>query len=475
MTVSHSSIFKPFPLALILVFTILTISFDAASAQEWQAGVASTLTTPQEPLWLAGYGGKKQPAQGKVSDLYTKALVLRDPQGNRAVIATCDIIGYFYEFTEAVTKEVARRYDIPREAILLNASHTHCGPEIRAGKGAFTGMPEEYQAKVGPYALWLQERMVETIGKALQDLKPAQITFSSVNPTPFAVCRRVPTDKGIVYRSTPSSYYTGGPRDDTVPVLRVAAPDGKIRAVLFGYACHPITLSFDYYCADYPGYAQQYIQEAVPGAVAMFVQGCGGQLVPNARFQVEYAQGHGRSLADAVKKALDGTQTPVTGPLRCGYQETTLEFQPLPERKVLEEIAQTGKSPGHEKISSLISKDKAAYLLQQLDRKQPIPMTVPCPVQAISFGKELLLIGIGGETLVDYAVALKGEYKDRFTWVAGYCNYVFGYLPSRKVVQEGEYEGGRAFNGTVFPGPFQEDVEDRVLGAARSAVKKVSH
>jgi hypothetical protein len=464
----------------VLIIVVLAViarapGFGAASAQEWQAGVASTLITPSEPLWLAGYGGKKQPAQGTVSDLYTKALVLRDPQGNRAVIVTCDIIGFFYEFTDAVTKEVAKRYKFPREAVLLNASHTHCGPEIREGKGAFTGMPPEYQAKVGPYARWLQERIVETVGKALQDLKPAHLTFSSVNPTPFAVCRRVPTEKGIVYRSTPSSYYTGGPRDDTVPVLRVAVPDGKTRAVLFGYACHPITLSFDYYCADYPGYAQQYIQEAVPGAVAMFMQGCGGQLVPNARFQVEYAQGHGRSLADAVKKALDGKHTPVTGPLRCGYRETTLRFQPLPERKALEEIAQTGSSPGHEKIASLISKDKAAYLLQQLDKKQPIPMTVQCPVQAISFGRELLLVGIGGETLVDYAVALKAEYKDRFTWVAGYSNYVFGYLPSRQVVREGEYEGGRAFNGTVFPGPFEEDVEDRVLGAAREAVKKVSN
>ncbi|MHB9031010.1 MAG: neutral/alkaline non-lysosomal ceramidase N-terminal domain-containing protein [Candidatus Latescibacterota bacterium] len=474
MKVFRPPFFRSLPIVLILVFAALTLGFGAASAQEWQAGVASSLITPKEPLWLAGYGGKKQPSQGTISDLYTKALVLRDPQGNRAVIVTTDIIGFFYEFTDAVTKEASKRYGIPRESILLNASHTHSGPEIRAGKGAFMGMPPEYQAKVGPYAQWLQERIIETIGKAVQDLKPAQITFSSVNPTPFAVCRRVPTDKGIVYRSTPSSYYTGGPRDDTVPVLKIAAPDGKTRAILFGYACHPITLSFDYYSGDYPGFAQQYIQEAVPGATAMFMQGCGGQLVPNSRFQVEYAQGHGRSLADAVKKALDGKQIPLSGPLRCGYQEAVLQFQPLPERKVLEEIAQTGSSPGHEKIASLISKDKAIFLLQQLDKKQPIPMTVPCPLQAISFGKELLLIGIGGETLVDYAVALKAEYKDRFTWVAGYSNYVFGYLPSRKVVQEGEYEGGKAYNGTVFPGPFQEDVEDRVLGAARSVVQKVT-
>ena len=460
--------------AIIFCFflSVFTLS-HTVQAQSWQAGVSSTLITPSEPLWLAGYGGKKEPAQGKVSDLCTKALVLRDSLGNRAVIVTSDIIGYPYEFTEAVTGEVSKRYGIPREAILLNASHTHCGPEVRPGKGAFMDMPPEYQAKVEPYARWFQQQIIETVGKAIRDMKPARITFSRVNPTPFAVSRRFPTDKGIVYRSTPSSYYTGGPRDDTIPVLKVEGSEGGIRAILFGYACHPITMSFDYYCADYPGYAQQYIQEANPGAVAMFVQGCGGQLVPNARFQVEYAQGHGRSLADAVKKALEGPQTPLSGPLRCGYREAMLSFQLLPDRKTLEEIAQTGSSPGHEKIASLINKNKAAYLLKQLDDKQPIPMQVQCPLQAISFGKELLLIGIGGETLVDYAAALKAEYTDRFTWVAGYCNYVFGYLPSRKVVQEGEYEGGRAFNYSYFPGPFEEDVEDRVLEGVRQVVKAV--
>lgn len=333
-------------------------------------------------------------------------------KGHRAVIVTTDIIGFYDEYTDAIAKRAESLFGLPRESVLLNASHTHCGPEVREGKGDFMGIPPEYQAKVGPYARWLQERIIETIGDALRDLKPARLAFSSAQPTPFAVCRRFPTEKGIVYRSAPSSYYTGGPSDDTVPVLIVAGPDGRIRAILFAYACHPVTMNFDYYCGDYPGYAQHYLQEAFPGAIAMFVQGCGGQLVPNARFQIEYAQGHGRSLAEAVKKALEGEPMPLAGPLRCGYEEAELRFQPLPGREILQEIARTGSRPGHEKAASLISREKAAYLLQRIDTQMPIPMQVQCPVQAISFGEGLLLIGIAGETLVEYAVALKADFSE---------------------------------------------------------------
>ncbi len=467
------------PAAIILGASLILTGFPATPAaaaepQSWQAGVASTIITPEEPLWMAGYAARQQPSQGTIHDLYVKALALRDPLGNRAVIVTADIIGYTLEFRRDVAETVSARFGLPPEALLLNASHTHCGPEVRPAKGEFVNMPPEYQDKVEPYARWLRDRFVETVGAALENLAPAEATFSTARPIPFAVSRRLPTEKGIVYRSTPSSYYTGGPRDDTVPVLRIAAPDGALRAVLFGYTCHPITLSIDYFCGDYPGYAQRAIEESHPGAVALFVQGCAGQLIPNARFQLEYAVGHGKALAEAVNKSLDGPQTPISGPLRCGYTETELRFQPLPERRVLEDIAREGASPGRERISSLISKQKAGWLLEQMDAGRPIPMTVPCPLQAVSFGKELILAGFGGEPVVDYAVALKEKNPGRFVWAAGYCNSMFGYVPSLQVLREGEYEGGRAFNGTAFPGPFAEDVEERVLGGMDTLIRRLS-
>ena len=97
--------------------------------------------------------------------------------------------------------------------------------------------------------------------------------------------------------------------DHTVPVLKVSGADGKEIALVFGYSCHCTTLGHQKFSGDYAGYAQQYLQEAHPSAVAMFMNGCSGDQNPYPRRSMELAQTHGRSLATAVDAALKGKNT----------------------------------------------------------------------------------------------------------------------------------------------------------------------
>jgi len=449
----------------LFVFTIFFIS--STHAAEWKAGTASVVITPEEPVWMGGYGARTRPFEGKTHDLYVKALAIDDPEGNRVVIVTADILGFTLDFSNRVYKEINKRFGLPREALLLNTSHTHCGPAVPLFKLPLYNMSEEDKEKIDSYVNWLELRYIKVISEAIGNMKPAVLSFSSGTPAPFAVSRRFPSPEGIIYRSGPSSYYTGGPRDDIVPVLKVADTTGKIQAILFGYACHPITLYGYKLSGDYPGFAQQYVEEAYPGATAMFIQGCSGELVPNARFQVEYAMGHGRALAEAVIEAIDGEQIPIDGSLKCAYDEVILDFEPPPERKVIEENFNSDNKS---------IKRKAAYFLDVLNRNEAIETTLPCPLHVIRFGKDVLFIGLSGEPVADYSVKLKSEYlTHKFVWVAGFCHYDFGYLPTWKVLREGGYEGGGLFEGsTQFPGPFTETVEKRVLDGVRNLVKSVS-
>ncbi|MFC1529074.1 hypothetical protein ACFL5B_04120, partial [Candidatus Latescibacterota bacterium] len=182
---------------------------------------------------------------------------------------------------------------------------------------------------------------------------------------------------------------------------------------------------------------------------------------------VEYAMGHGRALADAVKKTLDGEQIPINGSLNCTYDEIILDFKPPPERKVLEENLNSNDK-------SL--QRKAAYFLEKLDNNEAIETTLQSPLHVIRFGKEVLFIGLSGEPVAGYSVKLKSEYlTNKFVWVAGFCHYDFGYLPTWKVLREGGYEGGGLFEQyTHFPGPFTETVEKRVLEGVLRLVKDVS-
>ena len=64
-----------------------------AAEATWKAGTARTIITPTERLWLAGYGSRDKPADGKVTELWLKVLALEDARGHRAVILTSDLLG----------------------------------------------------------------------------------------------------------------------------------------------------------------------------------------------------------------------------------------------------------------------------------------------------------------------------------------------------------------------------------------------
>ena len=108
----------------------------AAPPLDWKAGVATAKITPDTLMWMAGYGARKQPAEGTLQELFAKALALEDEGGQRVVIVTLDLIGVLVTIRESVEKQVQEQYQLPPSVLVLNASHTHCGPEYRERTGA---------------------------------------------------------------------------------------------------------------------------------------------------------------------------------------------------------------------------------------------------------------------------------------------------------------------------------------------------
>jgi len=272
--------------------------------------------------------------------------------------------------------------------------------------------------------------------------------------------RRLPTERGFQNRPNPD-----GRVDHDVPVLRVDSPDDKLVAVLFGYACHSTTLSFYQFCGDYPGFAQAYLEEAHPGTMALFMAGCGGDQNPQPRRTLELAEQHGRALANGVEAALVSRPRPVRGPIRAAIEEVTLQFAEPPAREELEKQADS---------KNKYERRHAQALLGELEENGQIRTTYPYLVQVVRFGDDLTLVAMAGEVVVDYSLRLKSELAGAPVWVAGYSNDVFGYLPSRKVLEEGGYEGGDAMRYTTLPGPFAPSVEKLVVEKVHELFRKTS-
>lgn len=442
---------------LVLAAALTILSGSLLPAKDWQVGVARLEITPSEPTWMAGYASRNHPAEGTVHPLWAKALALSDAEGNRLVIVTCDLIGLTREVGDAVAAGV-RDCGLERRQIVLSASHTHSGPVVLRCAHIAHRMDDEALAVAKAYRERLTSKLIAVIRQACGELRPAEL-FYTQSRAGFAMNRRLPQDGKILLRPNPE-----GPVDHSVPVLVARGADGRLPAVLFTYACHNTTLGGDcyQYHGDYAGFAQIALERKHPGVAAMFMAGCGADANPEPRGKLELAEQHGESLAAAVDAALGGKLQELQGPLATAFTRVELELVDPPDRETLQEWAAS---------EDINRRRLGEYLLQRLEEDGAVPASYPCPVQVVWFGDDLLLVTLGGEVVVEYALRLKRELKDSLQgtplWPAAYCSEVFGYVPSEQVLAEGGYESVFSQTYFGFHGPYKPGLEDKLIAAVK--------
>lgn len=436
-------------LVLGMVLGVAGLAKVGAAEALWKAGVASVTLTPEEPLWMAGYAARNKPAEGKSLDLFAKALALEDDQGTRLVFVTYDLIGVPKALRLSLEERVRERYQLAPSALVITASHTHSGPEIRTARVAAYDDDKERVERSLAYYHWLEGTLADLIGRALADVAPARLSYCRAR-CGFAMNRRLPTERGFINSPNPD-----GPVDHDVPVLRVETPERQLRAVLFGYACHNTTLNGYTWSGDYAGYAQAAFEADHPGVTALFMTGCAGDQNPYPRRSPEYAERHGRTLATAIEAALEANPQTLTGSLNTRLDYVSLDYDTAPTR---DELLQRAKS------SNRYEKLYAELLLDHLDREGGFPKDYPYPVQVIRIA-DLTLVALGGEVVVDYSLRLKRELPGK-TWIAAYSNDVMSYIPSKRVRNEGGYEAGesmRYYRNPVHPAWWADTLEERII------------
>jgi hypothetical protein len=320
---------------------------------------------------------------------------------------------------------------------------------------------EEQERTVADYSRALVENLVTVVGAALGNLSPAEVSYGA-GTAGFAVNRREFTPNGVRIGVNPN-----GPVDHSVPVIRIATPEGKLRGILFGYACHNTTLTGEFYqiSGDYAGFAQAELEESHPGAAAMFLMLCGGDQNPHPRSSMDYVQQHGKTLAAEVSRVLDGKLERLNGPVRTAFSTINLPLTPY-TRETVEEMA---------KDSNVYKQRLARVLLESFEGRPQLspPRTVMYPVQAIGLSKDTAIVALGGEVVVDYGLRTKQAFPKRKLIVAGYSNDVMCYIPTARILKEGGYE---AVDSMVYygqPTPFTPQVEDMVMGAVRKTMARI--
>jgi hypothetical protein len=411
----------------------------------WKIGTARTVITPSEPTWMAGYASRTSPSEGKLHDLWAKALVLEDADGNRSLLITMDILGVPKDFSDKVRKGINRKYGLDFSQIILSSAHTHSGPVISRALQYIYPMTEQDWKVVDKYTEQLTEKLFKLVDQAMKNLQPAHI-YTHNGITRFQVNRRNNKENGI----TPTTELNG-PNDYAVPVIKIETPDKQLLAVVFGYACHPTALSINQFSGDYAGFAQIELEKLYPGAMAMFFQGAGGDQNPLPRRTIPLAIQYGKQLAATVERVLSEEMPMQESNLIARYSEIDLLLdEPLSAEK-LQFIAKGNDYEAR----------WANGMINELKTKGHLIKSYPFPVGYWQIGQQKLFI-LGGESVIAYSVKLKQLYGEQI-FVMSYANDVMGYIPSEVILEEGGYEGDTSQRAYGLPSKWRKTVESSII------------
>ena len=418
-----------------------------------QVGVARIDITPKGPILLAGYGERKSESEGVLQPLSAKAIAFGSDAQGVSVLITVDLIGIQWYMTKEVGKRLSKKMGLDPKQLVICAAHTHSGPEIGNLLNHFSRqLPPEEIGHIDQYLEELTNNLEKVALDAIHSRKLSRVEWGQGKAS-FAMNRR----KVVNGKSVNMSAVPEGPVDNALPLLKISDPDGKLRSVLVSYACHGTTLGGDVnkIHGDWIGEAQRIIEERNPGAIALVSLGCGADANPEPRLKMEYATQHGAQIADEVDRLLATKLQPVSKPPVGRLKMIELPYHHVP---TIQEFVEQTSATGSKGYFAKLALDKIA-------RGETIPASLPYPVQTWTFGKDLAMIFLAGEVVVDYSLRLKKELGANKLWVHAYSNDVPCYIASRRVIQEGGYEVDYSMYSYNRPSRFSEGIEELIITA----------
>ncbi|MFN9372924.1 MAG: hypothetical protein ACK6D3_13680 [Planctomycetaceae bacterium] len=457
---------------LVLGCGAVLLAVPSAHAAPLKAGVAKVDVSHPD-------AGAPQPP------CYVRALAISDGT-TTAVLCSIDAvsigqIGHIRnDFMEKVRTALQKDHGLPPGNFLINASHCH-----------------------GVICADVDQRTVDCVARALAHMVPVKAGMGIGHEDRISENRRVRLKNGKEADVRHAYALPGndqiaeiGAIDSQIGVLRLDRLDGRPLAVVYNFACHPIMgVPTGANTADFTGFSSQVIEETLGNnSVALFVQGCGGDINP-VRYkdvtQPRDGEPLGNLLALSTLKAVRAIETRAEAPLKMLNESLELPRADLAERiealeaeipRVVKNLRGTslnfqtflplivkyevgGEFPsapspaylldrqlGRSNLDKLDAANRAnitAYLqniqtMEELTRMQTnLALLKMHQAQNVAAGKRTIDVEVGGLRVGDFVLVtfpgeltvriglnLKERAKQKPVFVAGYTNGYIYYAPT---------------------------------------------
>lgn len=368
-----------------------------------QAGIVQVDITPEKPVKMSGYAGRKQLSEGVHDPLSARVVAFQSGPAKLVLVST-DLIG-FYDTYEPIRDAICEQCNLQPDQLFLSGIHTHSGPTPTFSPSAHPNNQE--------YTEQLKVKLVDAVGQALSNTSPVRLGIGR-GYSPVGVNRREKQASGSI-RLGRNPY---GPTDKEVLVLKLVRQDGAPVGAVFDYATHATSLGPKnlQISGDVLGIAAQFVEQILgPDVIAPPFAGASGNIDPWFRVRPSFETEKGWVPEPVLLGTMLGEEV----------VHVYRDIQAVTSEGVIKSELVTLQLPAKQKEGESNSPTKS------------INVTVA------RLG-DTALVGLGCELLTEIGMAIKEESPFENTFVITHCNGKAGYLPPADLYEEGGYEVERS-------------------------------
>jgi neutral ceramidase len=449
-----------------------TVGSDSkpAEAGVMKAGVAKAVITPENWKELTTVMGTK--ATHKDHDLYARALTLSDGR-NRLAIVTYDL-NCLDVATPILRKRCRDELRLPPSHLILLGTHNHAAP-IQIVPGNFA------------YGRWLADRLFALISEAVaREQGPVAVSVGSGH--------------GYFIRTVGNA-----PADCEIQLLKVAQ-SGRTLAILFNHPTHPLQSSTTRIDVGHPGYAVDFIEQAVPGAMALYSDACGGNQFPDRgiimRGTPQQVKDLGKELAEVVLRIAADSLTDVTGPITSKLEILSLPLAAPLSYDEAKKLAERENVPLNIGLVPYPHPDRKSNwireLLRHYEQKLPFPKRTtdrvctddgflvqkmddnrdyPCKYEEVIVATigPLCFIAMQGEVCAPIGMRIKDALRRKAPlFVTAYMGEHNLYIPTREIVRLDAYQSQVIRIQYASPVGWAPEVEDEMVKGVLKVVTEAT-
>ncbi|WP_127586102.1 hypothetical protein [Paenibacillus koleovorans] len=423
---------------------------------ELQVGCAKVKITPEQAVPLSGFAVRNNlPYERVRSDIHLRVVLLRQSNGfgepKQALIVSADLLWWGSDRMETIRRTLKERWGLKPETIILNATHSHSGPQSSFRFHRLLGRAD------ADYVDQLEAKLYAAVEEAASNLEPVTVERGQGSCS-IGVQRRKYVD-GKVFGGA----FEDGIADPNVTVVRFVKGSGAAKALFVHYTCHPVTTSANELSSEFTGHAMEQLESEMDGTVCLFLQGCCADIniyreqAPAEWSGFQAIAFFGDRLAVSVRDVLQGPMKPLA-PMRLSGNRLVvpLALRPLASREKLETIAGAGESPYDEWAEEMLRKGDSRV------------SKLPLEVVRLDVAEGLQLLAMNAEVVVEYGLYAKALSPNVLPM--GYSNGMIGYVPMEYQLRLNGYEADSSTYYFHMPAMLEPAIEADVKAAIAALV-----